>query len=320
MTFPLRSPGSRTALLALAVSALLTMAACSKDGEKKATSQVAVKVNGEEVSVHQVDLVLRRQLANVPPAQQDAAAKRVLEGLVDQEITAQAARRDKLDQDPRVVQMMEAAKRDVLARAFLERLAERVTEPSSDEIDRYHDSHPNLFSQRRLYSLQETTVALPADRAQALKARIEGAATLAELNEVLRAESLQFSTRQTSVSAEDVPLAMLDQLAALKEGQSMVQARDGGVRVLTLLNAQLAPVPPAVAKRLVAAFLTNDRKRTAQQQGVTALREKAQIEYQGRYAQLVAGTAASAPAGASGASATAPADVLAPADTAASAP
>lgn len=324
MTLSLRSPGSRAALLALAVCAALATAACSKDGEKKATSQVAVKVNGEEVSVHQVDLVLRRQLANVPPAQQDAAAKRVLEGLVDQEITAQAARRDKLDQDPRVVQMMEAAKRDVLARAYLERLAERVTEPSSDEIDRYHDGHPNLFSQRRLYSLQETTVALPADRAAALKARIEGAATLAELTELLRAESLQFSTRQTSVSAEDVPLAMLDQLAALKEGQSMVQARDGGVRVLTLLNAQLAPVPPAVAKRLVAAFLTNERKRNAQQQGVTALREKAQIEYQGRYAQLVAGTAASAPAGATGASAAAPAaapaDGLAPADTAASAP
>lgn len=299
MTLTLRSGVSRGGLLALTLCAVLATAACSKDTDKKSTSQVAVKVNGDEVSVHQVDLVLRRQLANVPPAQQDAAAKRVLEGLVDQEITAQAARRDKLDQDPRVVQMMEAAKRDVLARAYLERLAETVTEPSSDEIDRYHDSHPNLFSQRRLYSLQETTVAVPADRAAAVKPKIEAAATLAELNEVLRAESLQFSTRQTSVSAEDVPLAMLDSLAALKEGQSLVQARDGGVRVLTLLNAQLAPVPPAVAKRLVAAFLTNERKRNSQQQGVTALREKAEIEYQGRYAQLVAGTAASAPAGAS---------------------
>lgn len=314
MSFPIRSFVRPAALSALAVSAALLATACNKSDDKKSTSQVAVKVNGEEVSVHQVDLMLRRQTANVPPGQQDAAAKRVIEGLVDQEITAQAARKEKLDQDPRVVQMMEAAKRDVLARAYLDRLGEKVTEPSSDEIDRYYQDHPNLFAQRRLYSLQETTVSFPPEQAAALKAKLEATTSLEKLNEALRSDSLHSTTRQTSISAEDVPLALLDQLAALKEGQSLVLTRDGAARVLTLLNAQLSPVPPAAAKRLISSYLVNDRKRTALQQGVKALREQSKVEYQGRYADLVSG-AASAPSGGA-----APAIPVTPAPSDAAAP
>ncbi|MET0349833.1 MAG: EpsD family peptidyl-prolyl cis-trans isomerase, partial [Rhizobacter sp.] len=164
-----RSSSRHLVLLATVLCAALATVACSKGADKKSSSQVAVKVNGEELSVHQVDLVMRRQATNVPPGQQDAAAKRVIEGLVDQELAAQAAKKDKLDQDPRVVQQMEAAKRDVLARAYLERLGEKVTEPSSDEIDRYYETHPNLFSQRRLYSLQETNFVIDPQKAAAMK-------------------------------------------------------------------------------------------------------------------------------------------------------
>lgn len=300
-------PSSRhLVLLATVLCAALATVACSKGSDKKSTSQVAVKVNGEELSVHQVDLVMGRQAANVPPAQQDAAAKRILEGLVDQELAAQAAKKDKLDQDPRIVQQMEAAKRDVLARAYLERLGEKVTEPSSDEIDRYYETHPNLFSQRRLYSLQETNFSIDPQKAAAMKARLEATTSLEKMNEVLRGDSVQFTARQTSVSAEDVPLAILDQLAALKEGQSLVLTRDGAGRVLTLINAQLAPVGPVPAKRLISGYLTNDRKRTALQEGVKALREQSKIEYQGRFAQLVSGAASAPDAAPAAAPASAP--------------
>ena len=285
----------RSALAATVLCLSLVTVACGKGGDKKASSQVAVKVNGDEVSVHQVDLILRRQAANVPANQQDVVTRRVVETLVDQEILSQAARKDKLDQDPQVVQMMEAAKRDVLARAYLERLSDKVTEPSSDEVDRYYDSHPNLFSQRRLYSLQETTVAMPADKAAQLKEKLEATPSMEKLDEVLKAESVRSNTRQLSISAEDVPLGLLDQLAALKEGRSVVQLQEGGGRVLTMINSKLSPIPPAQAKRLIAMHLVKERQRNALQQGVKALREQSKIEYQGRYAELL-NAAASAPA------------------------
>jgi len=60
------------------------------------------------------------------------------------------------------------------------------------------------------------------------------------------------------------------------------------------------------AKRLISGYLTNDRKRTALQEGVKALREQGKIEYQGRYAQLVSGAASAPEAAPAAAPASAP--------------
>jgi EpsD family peptidyl-prolyl cis-trans isomerase len=284
-------------LVAVCCAALLATA-CSKGekADKKATvSQVAVKVNDEEISEHQVNLLLERHAAGVSAANAPAAARRVLDGLVDQELVAQAARKEGMEQDPRVVQRMEAARRDVLALAYLERLGEKVTEPTTDEIDRYYEAHPELFAQRRLFSLQETTVAVAADRFGALKAKLEGTESLERMNEALRAESLKSGSRQMSISAEDVPFTWLERLVPLKAGQSIVMTRDGGARVLTVLSVQLAPIPRADAQKLIALFLTKDRKRQAQQAGLKALRDAAKIEFAPRFAPPASGAAAAAP-------------------------
>lgn len=297
MAFSTRSITRLGTLLATVACLAVGVTACSK-GDKKSASQVAVKINGDELSVHQVEAALRRQTANVPPAHVAAVQRRVLETLIDQEITAQAARRDKLDQDPRVVQEMELAKRDVLARAYLARLGDKVTEPSSDEIDRYYESHPNLFSQRRLYSVQETTLSLPPQRIEELKAKIEATAGVDKLTELLRAESIRFVSRRLTVSAEDVLLNQLDQMAAMKDGQSAVQVRGTDARVVTMLSSEHAPRDPQTSKKLVAVYLVKERQRTAMQEGVKALRQQAKVEYVGPYAQLAAASApdAAAPA------------------------
>jgi EpsD family peptidyl-prolyl cis-trans isomerase len=141
-------------------------------------SQVAVKVNGDEISIHQVELAMQARAATSPAVAASAATSTTLATLVDQELLAQAARQEGLDRDPKVIQLMEAAKRQVLAQAQQERIGARATDPSSDEIDRYYDAHPELFAKRRLYLLQETIVALPADRFAVLRAQFDGAASV----------------------------------------------------------------------------------------------------------------------------------------------
>jgi EpsD family peptidyl-prolyl cis-trans isomerase len=281
---------SRGAALILSLACVtLLSAGCNKSDKKSSPSQVAFKVNGEEVSVHQV--ALARQRAG-QGAQSEAGSRRVVETLVDQELTAQAARKDGLEQDPNVVQLMEQAKRDVLARVYLERLSSKVNEPSTDEIDRYYNEHPNLFSDRRLFTLQETQVEAPADRAEALAAKLKATQGVDKLIETIRADSLRSSTRQSSMSAEDVPLVLLDQLAALQVGQSVVLPAEGSLRVLTLLSSQSAPVARGTATRLISIFLVNERKRQLIDTSVKALRAAAKVEFP------AASGAASAPAAA----------------------
>lgn len=268
---------------------------CSRVGGD--ATQIAAKVNDTEISLSQLQHVLQRQPA-VPAERADAVARRVLDSIVDQELAAQGARSQGLDRDPRVVQAIEAAKREILAKAYQDVLAEKGSLPSSDEIDRYYNSQPALFSQRRFFLLQEIAVQGKPDELSALQSRVESAPDAVRAADVLREAHLRFSSRQLTVSPEDVPLALLGRLAELREGQSLMVPQPGGARVLTALSSSPAPLSRDAARPAIQAFLTNERKRQSVQQGMKTVREAARIEYRGKFAeppaQQVSG--ASAPA------------------------
>lgn len=275
---------------ATAAVALALLAACGGGNSKStAPSQVAVKVNDGEVSVHQVQLVLKRN-PRLVAEHREAAGRKALDSLVEQELAAQAARAEGLETDPGVIQAIEAAKREALARAYQDRLAERATAASADEVDRYYDAHPALFEKRQIYSVQEYTVEVGADRQAEVKAALEAARSPAEQQELLRSRSLRFTTRALVLPAEGVPLAMLDRMVALAPGQSLVESHPTGLQVLHLVAAQPAPLDRAQAKNAIETFLLNEKRREQVEQGMKALRDSARIEFVGSFAE-----AASAP-------------------------
>jgi len=168
------APGSsavRIAALALAVGIAL-LAGCNKSKDKPAT-QTAAKVNKEEITVHQINFMLSQQ-RGLAPAQAASASRQVLERLIDQELTLQKASDQKLDRDPRVVQQIEAARRDIVSRAYLEKLSEGAPKPTPAEVEAYYQAHPALFSERRVYSLQEVNIEASPDQVEALKKTLVG--------------------------------------------------------------------------------------------------------------------------------------------------
>jgi EpsD family peptidyl-prolyl cis-trans isomerase len=249
-------------------------------------TQVAIKVNGDEISIHQVELAMQSKAATWPAVAASAAAHATLASLVDQELLAQAARQQGLDRDPMVIQRMEAAKRQVLAQAHQERIGARAVEPSSDEIDRYHDAHPELFAKRRLYQLQETVVRLPADRFATLQSQVNSTTSAEALREAVGREGLRSSVRHLSISPEDLPLGVLPRIAQLKPGESLTLPLEGGARVLTLIGSQPAPIGPDRSRKLIAQYLINERKRSLVGESIKSLRHEAKVEYVGSYASI----------------------------------
>jgi EpsD family peptidyl-prolyl cis-trans isomerase len=286
----------RLAAVPALLAVIVLLAACGKESAPAAgATQVAAKVNKDEISVHQVQQALQR-LPRLAAAQPQTAARRVLDGLIEQELAAQAARSDGLETDPGVVQALQAARREVLARTYQDRLAAKAVSASTDEVDRYYDSRPALFAERRLYTLQEFAMeASDQDRAR-IEAAVKSAKTTDEIGESLRKAGLRFRTRQIAHAAEDLPNGVLESVAKLGPGQSMLLQQAGSVRIYTVLHAQPAPVDRHLAKGPIEAYLLSERKRELVTQGMKSLRDNAKIVYEGNFAQAALDPASAAAA------------------------
>lgn len=283
---------TRVSLLA-AVSAAVLLAACGGDKGDKA-SQTAAKVNKEEITVHQINFVLQRQ-PGLKPEQAEAASRQVLERLIDQELAVQKAQEQKLDRDPRVVQQIEAAKREIIARAYVERVGESVAKPTNDEIAKYYNEKPALFKDRRIYSLQELQIEAKPEQFEVLRAKLGAAKNLNEFVDFLKANDFRFSGNQAVRAAEQLPLSSLDGISRMKDGDSMVSPAANGINVLFLVGSRSQPVDEARARPAIEAFLLNQRKAEVVQKDIKALRDGSKIEYVGKFAEAAASAPATAP-------------------------
>lgn len=283
MPRPFSSCCVRSLLAVLVVASAGLLAACGP-GSSGGDVQIAVKVNKGEISVHQVQAILQRQPRQIAGDRTETASARVLEVLIDQELAAQAARAEGLDNDPRVVQAIEAARRELLAHAYQERTSERATGPSSDEIDRYYSEHPALFSQRRMYMLQETSVD-PAANTARVQSVVDRAQSADELVTGLREVGARHSTRLLAQAAEDLPLTLLESLATLEAGRSVLVTPVGPTRIFTVLYAHKAPVDRRSATNAIGSYLTTERRSQLVVQAMKKLRDEAKIEYVGNFAR-----------------------------------
>lgn len=275
----------RLSALALATTVALLAAGCG-DKKDKAASQTAAKVNGDEITVHQINFVLQQQ-RGLKPEQADAASKQILQRLVDQQLALQKADELKLDREPRVVQQLEAAKREILARAYLEKVGEGAAKPSAEEIEKYYNDKPALFKERRIYSLQEIAVEAKPEQVQVLREKLTAAKNINEFVEFLKANEFKFAGNQAVRAAEQLPLQSLDTLAKLQDGQALLNQGPNGVQVVVLAGSRSQPVSLEQAKPAIEQYLLNDRKRKLLESDMKALREKAKIEYVGKFGEGV---------------------------------
>ena len=280
-------------LLPLAVVAAAALLVGCGEKKEKTASQTAAKVNKDEITVHQINFVLQQQ-RNVRPEQADAASKQILERLIDQELALQKADELKIDRDPRVVQQLEAAKREIVARAYLEKVGEAATKPTAEDIKKYYDEKPALFSQRRIYSIQEISIEAKPDQVALLRERLAASKNINEFVEFLKSSDFRFSGNQAVRAAEQLPLQSLDTFAKMTDGQAMLAPAANGVQVVVLAGSRSQPVTEEQARPAIEQFILNERKRKLIEDDVKAMRAAAKIEYVGKFGEA----AASAPAGA----------------------
>ena len=187
----------------VATAAALLLGACSPTEPE---TQIAARVNREEISERQVDAFVKQQ-PQARPDQGAALGRKALDLLIDQELAVQKAEELRLHKDPKVLQLMEAARRQILAAAYADQVRAAAGKPGLEEVQRYYDANPALFAERRIYNLQRLEIEAPADQLDRLRARLAASKNLAEFTAFLKAENLRFSAHQTVAAANELPLS-----------------------------------------------------------------------------------------------------------------
>jgi len=302
MRSEMMSGRARLGAATLVAMAILALSAC---GPKKdvaaaadgAGSEVVAKVNGDELTAGQLTIALQKQRGMRPDAG-DAASRQVLDDLINEQIVAQKAVAAKLDKDPKVIQQIDAARRDILARRFVEAAAETAGKPTDDAVQKFYDSRPTLFAQRKVWTLQRLDIQAPDTRRTEVDQHVQSLKTPGALADWLKAQKLPFTTKQEQDASEQLPPTVLEKLAALKDGESTVVPSQFGVTVLTLVSSASAPKPLADAKASIEQYLANQGRRELIMNLQKTIRDGAKVEYLGRFAALApaAGSDAAVPA------------------------
>jgi EpsD family peptidyl-prolyl cis-trans isomerase len=311
-----RKPCAARGLLPiLALASALMLAGCG-DKKDKAASQTAAKVNKDEITIHQINFMLQQQ-RGLRPEQTEAAGRQILERLIDQQLMLQKGDELKLDRDPRVVQQLEAARREILARAYVDRVGDAAAKPTAEEIKKYYDEKPALFRERRVYNIQEIAIEAKPEQYGDLREKLTSSKDISAFIEFLKSQDIRFQANQAVRAAEQLPLTSLESFAKMKDGQAMMVPTPSGLQVVLLAGSRSQPVSEDQAKPAIETFLLNERKRKLVEEDIKATRAAAKIEYIGKFVATPA-SAASAAGASSAPAASLPAATTAPAETAAS--
>jgi EpsD family peptidyl-prolyl cis-trans isomerase len=276
------------AAVAIAAS-VLALAGCG-DRRDNVASQAAARVNKSEITVHQINFVLQQQ-RGMRPEQAESAGQLILEALIEQELAVQKGEDLKVDRDPRVVQQIEAAKREIIARAYLEKVGEAAARPTPEEVQKYYNDKPALFAQRRVYSIQEIAIEARPEQVPALREKLGRSKDIGEFIEFLKAGEYRFAGNHAVRTAEQLPLNSVEALARMKDGETLLVPSANGAQVVVLLGSRMQPASLDQARPAIEQFILNDRKRKLAADDLRNLRAQAKIQYIGKFAEKPASDA-----------------------------
>jgi EpsD family peptidyl-prolyl cis-trans isomerase len=268
--------------IALAILAVLA-SGCEKPATAVKNEAVAT-VDGDKISEAELNLALSG-LGALSEAQAAEAKIRLLQALVDQRLVAQAAKKAGLDKAPEVAIEMEQASRQVLVEAYAERSFKDVEKPSETEIAEYYNQHPELFSARRIYRIQELDLTLEASRLPEVETKLKSSHSMGDFVNWVKEQGIKGKTAVAVKPAEQIPAPLLGRLSQMRDGQvTVLQGRPGHVLVQQLQESQLQPVSLEQAHKAIEQAIVVEKRKVLMAADLKRLRETAKIEYVSGYA------------------------------------
>lgn len=284
----------RRAPLIAALSLCVTLVACEQP-TSNTNEKIVATVGGELITENELNQALSR-LGARNEGEAAEVRSRVLEALIDQRLVAEAAKSTGLDKQPDVVRALQQMQRQVLFDAYMERIYKDMPKPTDAEIKDYYSLHPELFSARKLYRIQEIELRMPSARLAEVEARLKKDRNLTDFSDWLKAQEIESKSGIGVKPAEQLPGVLLAQIKDMKDGQVTVLATGPeSISVLQVQGSQAQPVTLEQARAAIERVVQSTKRKTLLGTELNKLRSQGKIEYTNGFAPVDPATKAQAP-------------------------
>lgn len=267
----------RTVTYVALAAALLATTGCGK----KATGQVVAVVNGEEITLDELNSELSG--VNLPPnADKKLAMRQLLQQVIDRRLLAQSAKEQGLDKDPAFITQQRRMTEDLLVRMFAKKSADTIPVPTAAEIDKYIKDHPMAFASRTRYNLDQIRFELPADPAPLLKS-LEADHSLDAIIARLTSQGIKFQRGNSALDSGSVAPTALKQITSLPPGEPFITPTGRVVVVSVITGTEPINVPGEQARPLAVQAARNEALNAIGEKRLKEARGKSKIEYQPGY-------------------------------------
>jgi len=260
---------------------LAMLVGCSDDA--KPTTQLVAKINDDELSVHQINNAVAR-IPNVTPDLVEKVRHDTLDNMVNQQLAMQQAIAMKLDRSTEVMMQIDAANREILTNAYIKQFVGSLPQPSMEDAKKFYAAHPELFAERRIYSMQEISIKAPLPDVEKIKSSM-GGKKMPEIAAYLKQEDIVYSSHSGVRAAEQIPQAMLAEVASMQDGQINIIESEEMISIIHLVKSEVSAISEQQAMEHIPQYLINEQAKKSVDENFAELKSRAQIVYLNEFAE-----------------------------------
>jgi peptidyl-prolyl cis-trans isomerase C len=262
-------------LIALS-SIALTLTAC----QKKAEGQVVAVVNGEEITLNELNGELSE--LNLPSTADKAQVRaEVLQRMVERRLLAQAAKDAGLDRDPVYISQERRMKERLLVSMYGRKALDTINVPDAGKVDAYIAGHPNMFASRTRYSLDQLQFEMPADINRIKE--LDSAHSMADVVDRLTKMGISFQRGTGALDSATIAPEALQRILSLPPGEPFIVPNGNVVIASVITKADPVVIPAEQARPMAVQAMRSEELNKIGQQRLDEAKAKAKIEYQPGY-------------------------------------
>lgn len=263
--------------IVMGLAAITATAGC----QREATGQVAAVVNGEEITLQEINAELRG--VQLPEgADKKAAQQQALQRIVERRLLAGAAKADGIENEQEYLLRSRQVNDALLVQMLSEKSERSIQIPGDAAIKKFIDENPAAFGNRTIYATEQIQFAMPSD--PKVLSAMQPDRTMDQVAARLTQLGIKFNRGTAELDSMQLEKPLLEKILSLPQGEPFILPAGRIVTVAVITGTRSAPVTGDEARALAAQGIRNQSIGSLVQQRLSAERAKAKIEYQQGFA------------------------------------